>query len=383
MKIESIRLKNFRMFRDVTIDKLPNCCFFVGANGTGKTSLFDLFGFLRDALTYNVKQTLAKRRGFNEVVSRETVGSIELELTFRNLQATSSLVSYLLIIDLIENRPLVKREVLKYWPKQDHSEPKPIIDFSLGTGKIIDDENTQQLTSPDILALRGIGQFQHFEIASELCHFIENWHISNIQLSEARKINQATGYDEHLSSSGDNLALFAQRMHNHYPKQYQEIMHQMAYRLPSISFVEPITTEDGRIFLNFHHSRFKQPFQSMQVSDGTIQLFAHLLQLYDPNPHPLLCVEEPEKLFYPHLLRELAEEFSLYAMNSEQVFVSTQSPDFLNGAQLNEIFWLNQQNGYSQIHRATDSQLLQNLVNDGELPGALWKQRLLEDANLP
>jgi predicted ATPase len=246
------------MFRDVTIDKLPNCC--VGANGTGKTSLFDLFGFLREALTSNLKQTLAKRGGFNDVVSRETVGPIELELTFRNLRATSSLVSYLLIIDLIENRPVVKREVLKYWPKQPPFEPQPIIDFSLGSGKVIGDENAQQLSSPDRLALKEIGQFQHVEIAGELCQFIKNWHFSDIQLSEARKINQATGYDKHLSSNGDNLALFAQRMHNHYSEQYQEIMHQMAYRLPSISSVEPMTTADGRIFLNFHHSTFKEPF---------------------------------------------------------------------------------------------------------------------------
>ena len=78
MRIESIRLKNFRRFRDVTLNKLPNCC--VGANGTGKTSLFDLFGFLHDALIYNVKQALAKRGGFSEVVSRGSSGSIELEL---------------------------------------------------------------------------------------------------------------------------------------------------------------------------------------------------------------------------------------------------------------------------------------------------------------
>ncbi|RKZ58626.1 MAG: hypothetical protein DRR08_15925 [Candidatus Parabeggiatoa sp. nov. 2] len=88
MRIESIRLKNFRMFRDVTINQLPNCCFFVGANGTGKTSLFDLFGFLRDALTYNVKQALAKRGGFSEVVSRGTSEPIELELQLQDLETT-------------------------------------------------------------------------------------------------------------------------------------------------------------------------------------------------------------------------------------------------------------------------------------------------------
>ncbi len=77
MKIKSIRLKNFRVFRDVSINNLPNCCVFVGANGSGKTSLFDVFQFLRDSLTYNVKQALAKRGGFQEVVSRGTEGPIE------------------------------------------------------------------------------------------------------------------------------------------------------------------------------------------------------------------------------------------------------------------------------------------------------------------
>jgi len=118
MKIDSIHLKNFRMFQNVAIDKLPNCCFFVGANGTGKSSLFDVLGFLRDILAHDVKQALAKRGGFKEVVSRGSEGGIELVFQFRDLIATSSKVSYLLVIDLVENQPVIKRELLKY-----HSQP--------------------------------------------------------------------------------------------------------------------------------------------------------------------------------------------------------------------------------------------------------------------
>ena len=380
MKIESLRLKNFRMFRDVTIDKLPNCCFFVGANGSGKSSLFDMFGFLRDALTYNVKQALAKRGGFFDVVSRGAVGAIELELKFRDLESTSNLVTYCLVIDQIENQPIVKREVLKY---QSQGE-KHLIDFSLGKGKIITFEKSQEqnLSSPDILAIKGLGQFQQFEAASELCRFIENWHLSDFQITEARGINQTSGYDEHLSSSAGNLALFTQFMYKNYSQKYAEILRKLARRVPSISSVEPVLSEDGRILLKFHHSTFKKPFQSWQVSDGTINLFAYLLLLYDPKPHSLLCVEEPEHNLYPDLLRELAEEFSVYAaMGNGQVFVSTHSPDFLNGAELTEIFWLTQQNGYTQIHTTAENQLLKRLVEVGDLPGALWKQCFFEGAH--
>ena len=56
--------------------------------------------------------------------------------------------------------------------------------------------------------------------------------------------------------------------------------------------------------------------------------------LHDPQPHPLLAVEEPENQLYPALLIELIEEFRDYAGRGGQVFVSTHSPDFLNGAEL-------------------------------------------------
>jgi predicted ATPase len=64
--------------------------------------------------------------------------------------------------------------------------------------------------------------------------------------------------------------------------------------------------------------------------------------LYDPKPHPLLVVEEPGNQLYPELLYELIEEFRDYARRGGQVFVSTHSPDFLNGAQLEEIYWAGQ-----------------------------------------
>jgi predicted ATP-binding protein involved in virulence len=41
MKIEKIRLKNFKAFQDVEIRDIPNFCVFVGANGVGKSTLFD------------------------------------------------------------------------------------------------------------------------------------------------------------------------------------------------------------------------------------------------------------------------------------------------------------------------------------------------------
>ena len=41
MRIEQIEIKNYRVFRDVKLTKLPSMTVIIGANGTGKSTLFE------------------------------------------------------------------------------------------------------------------------------------------------------------------------------------------------------------------------------------------------------------------------------------------------------------------------------------------------------
>jgi predicted ATPase len=152
--------------------------------------------------------------------------------------------------------------------------------------------------------------------------------------------------------------------------------------VPGVKGVEAKPTEDGRLVLRFQDGSFKDPFIARYVSDGTIKMFAYLILLYDPKPHPLLAVEEPENQLYPELLTELVEEFRDYARRGGQVFVSTHSPDFLNGALLEEIYWLVKDGGFTSVRRVSDDALLKRLFAEGDLPGALWKQGLFNDVGL-
>lgn len=40
MKIESIRIQNYKVFRKVEIKDIPNMAVFLGKNGVGKTTFF-------------------------------------------------------------------------------------------------------------------------------------------------------------------------------------------------------------------------------------------------------------------------------------------------------------------------------------------------------
>jgi predicted ATPase len=110
-------------------------------------------------------------------------------------------------------------------------------------------------------------------------------------------------------------------------------------------------------------------------------MFAYLVLLKDPRPHPLLCIEEPENQLYPKLLNELAEEFRDYAYRGKQVFVSTHSPDFLDAVRLDEVFFLIKQNGYSTICRAHDDEQIRRMMDDGDKMGQLWREGYFEEVD--
>jgi predicted ATPase len=100
MRIESIRLKNYKVFRDIHIRDIPKFCVVVGANGTGKTTLYDVFGFLHDCLKGNVRQALDTRGRFREVISRDSGGdTILIEIQYRMpILGVDRLVTYVLEI---------------------------------------------------------------------------------------------------------------------------------------------------------------------------------------------------------------------------------------------------------------------------------------------
>jgi predicted ATPase len=390
MKIEKIRIKNFKVYQDTEIRDLPNMCVFLGANGAGKSTLFEVFGFLSDALKSNVKTALNKRGGYREVYSRNGVGDIEIEIKFRNPDVEGKkqpLITYELCVCLGENNmPVVSKEVLSYRRGQT-GKPFKFLDFSNGKGYATTNEEQFEfekqafkeqrkeeiLDSPDILAIKGLGQFQRFQAISSFRRLLENWYVSNFQIQAAQNIED-TGLSEHLSTTGDNLAQVTKYIYENFPETFQKILDKMKERVPGIDKVEATETIDGRIVLQFSDGSFKDPFISRFVSDGTIKMFAYLVLLNDPKPHPLLCIEEPENYLHPELLIELAEEFRDYANRGGQVFISSHSPDFVNALELDELFWLKKENGFTNIKRASEDKAIADLFKDGDKLGYLWKQ---------
>jgi predicted ATPase len=398
MRIESIAIENFKVFKKASIHNIPQMAVLLGTNGSGKSTFFDVFGFLSDCLQNNVTLALNRRGGFQEVISRGcdvNKDQIKFEIKFRNdlnQKIKSPLITYSIEIGFDKGKVFVNREILRYRRGQKTGKPWHFLDFSKGIGYAITNEDEygqegveekrieQKVTNPDILAIKGLGQFEQFKAVSAFRSLLEKWYISNFKIDNGRNISD-TGISNHLSITGDNLAQVTKFMYDYNRELFESILEKLPRRIPGINKVEAKETEDGRIILRFHDENFKDPFVSRYVSDGTIKMFAYMILLHDPEPHPLLCIEEPENFLHPDLLLQLCEEIREYSERGGQVFVSSHSPDFINGLNIDELFFIVKENGNSVVKAAINDNEVKELAKDNQL-GWLWRNHYIKGANL-
>ena len=92
--IEGVRIQNFGVLKDVTLGRLWNqqqsepltpMTAVIGRNGVGKSTLFDAFGFLADALQSGVEAACDSRGrgGFERIRAQDQKEPIEFEVYYR------------------------------------------------------------------------------------------------------------------------------------------------------------------------------------------------------------------------------------------------------------------------------------------------------------
>lgn len=392
--VERIRLRNFKLFRNVSIGPLSKVCHFVGANGTGKSALFDAFAFVRDCMKHDVAVALDKRGGYREVKTREAEGRVGIELKFRtSLFGTRRVVTYVLEIGAdAGGSPCVERETLSF-RRGSHGSPCALIDFRKGHGEAVPGDTgitadtgdrlvpEKHIIDPRTLAVKKLGDLSRHKAYREIRDRIGRWHVSDFHLTAASH-NGKSRPGEQLAADGRNLGKVARHLQTNHGDVFEEIRRKIGIFVPGIASVDTETLRDGRVRLLFRDSAYKEPFAASQVSDGTIQAFAYLVLLHEPKPHPLLCIEEPENLLYHSLMSDFAGEAHEYANRAEgQVMVATHSTRLLNDAHIDEVFWFTKQRGQAKIHKASRNAVLVGMAELGELPGELWATNFFEGAH--
>ena len=419
-KIEGFRVKNFKSLRDVTLGRLrypptdqpplTPVTAVIGKNGTGKSALFDAFGFLADALKSGVEEACYARgrSGFEKMRTQGEADPIEFEVYYRE-HGNARPMTYDIAIEADEfGRPYVQREVMIEYRRNekpsvflflvegeglawrgshavgqvDEAEGFDLSKWvsSVKEGREFDDAELIELEDRRKLGIATLGALKQHPRIVAFRRFIEGWYLSYFTPDAARSLPLA-GPQQRLNVHGDNLGNVVQFMEREHPRRFRAILKKIADKIPGIDRIDTEKTSDGRLLLRFNDKGFQSPFYAQQVSDGTLKVFAYLLLLEDPTPPAFLCIEEPENGLYHKLLEILADEFREHAnrRNGSQIFITTHQPYFVDALDPSEVWILEKgADGFSTIRRASDDPLVNNMVAEGLPLGGLWYSDYLD-----
>lgn len=404
--LEGIQIQNYRSLKDVTLgktmyereqDALPRLVTVIGANGSGKSSLLDALGFLGDCLAEGVEAACDKthRGGFEQVRTKGATEPIKFEIRFK--ETTSSRpISYSLHIDCdAQGRAQVVHERLRQRRKgQNYGQPFSFLDISqgigyawsgtegfepgTGTGMVTNSESSQRIPvkmkDRQVLGIATLGTLANHERVASFRDFLTGWYLSYFVPELARKPNQA-GADPHLDRTGENLSRYLQFVERKNPDGFKQVLTRISKKIPGVLSIKPVPQIDRRLVLEFYMKGFETPFYQQDMSDGTLKMLAYLLLMEDPNPAPLIGIEEPENGLHHQLLTALAQEFKAYAAQSRgpQLLVTTHAPNFVDALTPQEVWILDKgADGYSSLTRAADIQGVKELYDEGLPMGSLW-----------
>lgn len=376
-RIEYLRVRNFRALRDIELKNLTPLTVLLGPNGSGKSTIFDVFAFLAECFESGLRRAWDKRGRAKELKTRGTDGPLVIEIKYRE-QPGTPIITYHLAVDEEHGQPVVVHEWLR-WKRRSYGAPFRFLDYQRGEGQAVSgelpDEQAKRvqvpLSSPDLLAVNALGQFQDHPRVGALRNFIMGWHLSYLSADSTKRQPEA-GPHEHLTKTGENLANVIQYLAELHEDRLDDIFATLRRRVPRIERVLADTMPDGRLLLQIKDAPFSNPVLARFASDGTLKMLAYLVLIYDPEPPPFIGIEEPENFLHPRLLPELAEECRA-ACERTQLLVTTHSPFFLNALRPDEVrvLWRDA-SGFTQARRVADLPGVPEFVDAGALLGSLW-----------
>ncbi len=394
-RIEGIRIQNYRSLKDVSLGwtfenresgALPGLMTIIGPNGSGKSSLMDALGFLGDCLRLGVEDAcdLSYRGGFERIRTRGQHGPIQFEIFYRP-DPKSPPFSYSLHIDAESNIPYVAYERLRQRRKgQRVGWPDPFFELVKGqgyawTGLPAEQEEGNErigvkLEDRQRLGITTLGNLANHPRIVAFREFLEGWYLSYFVPEQARSMPMA-GAQKHLNREGNNLANYVEFMERQHKKRFAEALQQVAKKIPGIRSIKPERQKDGRLLLLFNETGYVDPFYQQDMSDGTLKMLAYLLLLEDPDPPPLIGIEEPENGLHHQLLEPLALEMKRYTERDKgsQIIITTHSPYFVDALTPKEVWILEKgEDGFSTAVRAADLPAVKELFEQGIPLGSLW-----------
>ena len=341
--ITTLAVHGYRSLRDVVLP-LGRLTVVTGANGTGKSSLYQAFRLLSDAASGRLVSSLAEAGGLSSVLwagpevisSAMRAGTVPVQGTGSRKRPVSLMLglasdafSYLVDVGLptpsasmFARDPEIKREVL--WDGPVLRPAATLVSRSRTLVKVRGDAGWESVTdamSPRESVLFSLTDPRGFPELATLRAQVASWRfhdqVRTDRQSPARQPQVGT-WSPVLDHDGHNLAAAVQTIRE---SAWDALLVGAIADAFDGSVLE-VAESGGLFLLSLRQPGMLRPMGVTELSDGTLRYVALATALLSPRPPGLLVLNEPETSLHPQLTGALARLIAAAAGRTQIVVVT-------------------------------------------------------------
>jgi len=360
---------------------------FIGPNGSGKSNLIEAISLMRSA-PKDMREVTRKGGGVAEWIWKGgSSRAASVDWVVRNPKGPKPLrhvvafravaQAYSLEDERVENadKQPDQQDVYFYYRYQ-HGHPA-VNTTDNGPRRLV-----RETIEPDRSIL---AQMRDPEAYPELAWLAQNYEQMRIyrewtfgRNAVFREPQKADMRNDALEEDFSNLGLFLNRLKTRFPAAKKAILQNLKDLYDGIVDFD-VLIEGGTVQVFFTEDDYVIP--ATRLSDGTLRYLCLLAILCDPNPPPLICIEEPELGLHPDIIPKIADLLRV-ASERTQIIVTTHS-DILVDAMTNTpdvVVVCTKQQGETTLERLNPDDLsewltkyrLGQLWTKGEIGGTRW-----------
>ena len=313
---DSIHVHGFRRLKDFRLP-LESLNVMIGANGSGKTSLLDVFSLLAASAAGDLKAAIHNMSGVRPNLTALDSGDrlIADSLRFDLERAVQGFAPLKYSISL---RPdgvsyQVIDEFLTQQNKGDETNPMKHIDAPNGRVRYYDPA-VRKLLAPEWehdsqeSALSQVPRmYQAPEDFRKVLASSTHYHALNVGSRAPVRLPQQMREAKLPGRDGEDLVSCLYWMREAAPDRFETIEDTLRAGFPNFERLNFPPVAAGTLALTWKEKGMKHPFYMHQLSEGTLRFLWLVTLLYSPGLSGVTMIDEPEVSLHPELLSILAD----------------------------------------------------------------------------
>jgi len=370
--LPSIKIKGYRPFEDILIRFRP-LQVLVGANGSGKSSLFEFLRFIRDACYQEIPPEIVAGTTGQQIFHKPGPDRLwwSAEVNLREkvpLYYQGELLGPVGATKIIFERVITKKPL-----HQGFRIGYTFLNFKDGKGHVRDPKDKKfkrkewDLKKPNQLGLGAITDSTLVTLFN-LREYIRGWRFYNSFHINNEKIRKSvpTSQEPVLHEDAGNLSTVLFNLMTEHTESFMELKSVIKSAIPGFKDLNvKARGGPGEVIAFWQEKNIDTDLSLADLSDGTLRFIAWATLCVMPSPPTLICIDEPDQGVHPRTLPILAGLFEK-ASRRTQVILATHASYFLTQFDLTNIAVMKKEAGKSVFVRVSDSQtLLDNLEDFG------------------